>query len=227
MGQHTRRLGHIHTLRLHIWLFTLVLTGSCLVPGLSLAHKLKVFAWVSGDTVTVESSFSGGRTLVKGMVDVQDAGTGATLVQGQTDEQGVFSFSLQGTVKPPATTLRIVVSGGEGHQNEWILKPEAYQIQAATNTPDTATAAQPEQLTVREKETTSLLAASSPAGQPATFSRDELTTILDEQLEAKLAPLRRSLAQAQERGPRLTDILGGIGYIIGIAGIIAWMKSKK
>lgn len=224
---HSHHHGSSSRLGLRSSLLALLITMGCLFPGLSFAHKLKVFAWVSGDTVTVESSFSGGRTLVRGMVDVQDAGTGATLFQGQTDEQGVFSFSWRETVKVPGTTLRIMVSGGDGHQNDWLLKPEEYQPPSGKTSPDTASVPQP------DKQEPSAPAITPPRESPPTtsqlpaVSREELTNLLDERLEAKLAPLRRSLAQAEERGSQFTDILGGMGYIFGIAGIIAWMKRKK
>lgn len=208
-------------------LLTLLLVGGCLLPSPSLAHKLRVFAWITGDTVTVESSFSGGRTLVKGTVVVQDASTGASLVQGTTDEQGNFSFSLREAVKGPGISLRIVVAGGEGHQNEWILKPEEYQVTAASSVPEAIKTPQSDQTAAPAKDSIAPPVTGAVATPPSTITREELVSILDERLEAKLAPLRRSLAQAAEHRPQFTDILGGIGYIIGIAGILAWMKSKK
>ncbi|MFH2124246.1 MAG: hypothetical protein ABIJ50_12290 [Pseudomonadota bacterium] len=181
-----------------------------LFPALSHAHKIRVFAWTAGDTVTVESSFSGGRPLVHGTVEVQDAATGITLLQGKTNEKGIFTFSLTETDQHKSTELRIIVSGGEGHRNEWLLPTESARHDS-------------EQKSSHTKEST-------PAPDKISSghnSTEELTGILDQLLEEKLAPIRRSLAQAENQQPGLSDILGGIGYLIGIAGIIAWMKSKK
>lgn len=191
-------------------LFALLLIGFLLFPALSQAHKIRVFAWIAGDTVTVESGFSGGRPLVQGSVDVQDTTTGASLLQGKTDAQGIFTFSLAETVKEQGMELRIIVSGGEGHRNEWLLLTGEEQDDVARRSDNTAgTAAAPEQ-TVSEQN-----------------SSAELTRILDQLLEEKLAPIRRSLARTEEQQPGFTDILGGIGYLIGLAGIIAWMKSRR
>jgi nickel transport protein len=141
-------------------------------------------------------------------VDVQHATTGASLYQGRTNDQGHFSFSLADTVKAEKAPLRIIVSSGEGHRNEWLLQPDVAQVQetdqAATTVP-----------------------AAGLSGAAGSVSNEELTLILEQLLEEKLAPIRRSLAQSQEPPPKLTDILGGIGYLIGLAGIMAWMKSRK
>ncbi len=48
-------------------------------------------------------------------------------------------------------------------------------------------------------------------------------------LEEKLAPLRRELRRlraAAER-PGLTEVLGGIGYIVGLLGLAAYMRHRK
>ena len=36
----------------------------------------------------------------------------------------------------------------------------------------------------------------------------------------------RTLAEMQEQKVRLTDVLGGIGYIIGLVGVAAYFKRK-
>ena len=59
------------------------------------------------------------------------------------------------------------------------------------------------------------------------ITQDQLTALMDNLLESKIAPIRQQLAELQEREPSIQDILGGIGYIIGLAGIAAYMKSKN
>lgn len=181
----------------------------CSFPTPAQAHQIRVFAWQTGDIVTVESEFAGGRPLVTGQVDVQHAATGTSLRQGQTNAQGLFSFSLAETVKAEETPLRIVVSGGDGHRNEWLLQPDGAQVSQKSD------------------QAASTLPLAELRVGAGSVSHEELTLILDQLLEQKLAPIRRSLAQSQEPQPRLTDILGGIGYLLGLAGIIAWMKSRK
>jgi nickel transport protein len=57
------------------------------------AHRADVFAWVEGDTVHVESKFSGGKKMKAGKISVVDP-KGNELVKGVTNEQGEFSFKI-------------------------------------------------------------------------------------------------------------------------------------
>ncbi len=195
--------------------------GCVALPTLAQAHKLRVFAWVAGDIVTVESRFSGDRTLVQGAVVVQEAATGALLLQGETDANGLFSFSLAALGQKKETALRIIVKGGEGHQNEWLLQPE--DMMAAPSDPRHD---RPSPETVAITTVTSAATDETTSSQTVA-SNDDIVRRLDQLLEAKLAPIRRSLARAEEQKIKFTDILGGIGYLFGLAGIIAWMKSKE
>jgi nickel transport protein len=45
-------------------------------------------------------------------------------------------------------------------------------------------------------------------------------------VEEKLTPLKLELARMAEReqASRLRDIIGGIGWIVGLVGIAAWFK---
>ncbi|MFO1070287.1 MAG: hypothetical protein U1E14_17365 [Geminicoccaceae bacterium] len=67
-----------------------------------------------------------------------------------------------------------------------------------------------------------LSAAEPSSGAPVTVGAAELEAIVARQLE----PLREQLAAAEER-VRLRDILGGIGYVVGIAGLAAWFTSRR
>jgi nickel transport protein len=45
-----------------------------------------------------------------------------------------------------------------------------------------------------------------------------------EVVSRELAPIKRELRQSRE--PDLRDILGGIGYIFGLAGLLAYARSR-
>jgi nickel transport protein len=64
---------------------------------------------------------------------------------------------------------------------------------------------------------------SSPVAQPLPAGIDKA---LEKALDKKLAPILRMLAEMQEQKVRLTDVLGGIGYIIGLVGMAAYFKRK-
>lgn len=85
------------------------------------AHKLVVFASVSGETVNVEAKFSTGRIPKSGEVRVFDAKE--TLIQTlPLDPDGITSFPLNPDAG--AEGLLIEVEAGEGHEDYWLLTPD-------------------------------------------------------------------------------------------------------
>lgn len=93
------------------------------------AHRVIVFAWVEGDTVYVESKFSGGKKVNAGRITVMDA-EGVELITGTTDAQGEFSFKI-----PKKTDLKIVLSAGEGHRAEWTISSAEMTMPAGSKKP--------------------------------------------------------------------------------------------
>jgi hypothetical protein len=97
------------------------------------AHRVNLFAWVEGDTIHVESKFSGGKRVNAGKITVLDP-DGGELLSGMTNENGEFSFKI-----PKKTDLKIVVEAGEGHRGEWSISaadiemPASEKRQAAEN----------------------------------------------------------------------------------------------
>ncbi len=180
-------------LRLSLFLATLFL-----LPQQALAHKIHVFAWVSGDTVTVESSFSGHRPLIRGNVTVKDNNSGAVLLQGVGDEKGIFTFPLPPKVKEKAIDLLIVVAGSEGHQSEWLVPATEYLAETSPPTP----------VSIKG------------------MNNAELKKMLEELIRQELAPIKRSLAESRQNKPGFRDIMGGIGYLLGFAGLAAWLKNR-
>jgi hypothetical protein len=93
------------------------------------AHRVILFARVEGDTVYVESKFSGGKKVNAGRITVTDA-DGVELITGTTDAQGEFSFKI-----PKKTDLKIVLSAGEGHRAEWTIPAAEIAMPAGRKTP--------------------------------------------------------------------------------------------
>jgi nickel transport protein len=54
----------------------------------------------------------------------------------------------------------------------------------------------------------------------------EIEKAFEKALDKKLAPVMRTLAEMREEKVRLTDVLGGLGYIFGLVGAAAYFKRK-
>jgi nickel transport protein len=176
------------------------------------AHKVSLFAWVEGDTIHTESKFSGGKKVKAGRIDVFNS-RGDLLLTGTTDDQGVFSFPI-----PERDDLKVVLTAGSGHGNSWIVpvsemnadQPEAPSLsektpvvdhQAPSQTPD----------------------GNSPGIEPC-LSRQDLEAMVSRIMDNKLGPLRAQLA---DPAWGLRDVLGGIGYILGLMGLAAYIHYRK
>lgn len=170
------------------------------------AHKVTVFAWVEGDTIHTRSKFSGGKHVQNGKIDVFDA-AGNKLLEGNTDEQGNFSFPV-----PAKSELKIVLTAGSGHSNHWIVPAEeigGHGTQADTQTQSVANRAVGTPASV--VETTCLQAR-------------DIERIIELSLERKLAPLKAQLA---DPAWGLRDIVAGFGYILGLMGLASYIHFRK
>ena len=183
-------------------------------PAVSFAHKINLFVWAENGTITVESSLSGGRTLVHGTVSVVNSQTGETILTGKNDSNGTFSFTVPEEILEQAPALDIIVSGGDGHQAHWI-------IQAA----DYGGSAEPASLMPEPDRPISNQQASSQVS--SCLSKAEFEHILDMQLEKKLAPIRKNIGSLVNHSPSIKDIGAGIGYLVGFAGLIAWLQTRR
>ena len=108
--------------------YILAVTCLCIlsmIADMASAHRVNVFAWVDGDTIHVESKFSGGKKVKAGKIMVMDP-QGVELIAGLTNDKGEYSFKV-----PKQSDLRITVSAGQGHQGEWTVRATELQPETA------------------------------------------------------------------------------------------------
>lgn len=213
---------------------TLFLLFTLALPHAAQAHRVNIFAWTEGDQVVAECGFNGGNKVKQGQVVVYDAATGAKLQEGRTDDQGVYRFPVPAEGK--AHGLRIVVKAGEGHQNEWMM--DAAEL-TAIQTPTIPASAPEAKDTAQAAEKTSPAAhavstatpgakgAAAPTPSAVGVSSGELQTIVNAALDVKLGPIRRELAEMRVSRPSFSEIFGGIGWLVGLAGIALYFKGRR
>ncbi len=182
-----------------------------IVPITSHAHRVTVFAWVDGETVIVESKFSGGKKVKNGRVTVLDT-HGTPLVTGTTSETGEFRFPAPRS--PQELTVR--VNAGIGHQGIWVIGAGEFSATSVTPVPAPEAARLP-----ALNQTVQTDHPASAVLPPISDLKAQMKALIREEL----APVKRDLAHLKERPVDIRDILGGIGYIIGVFGLIAWLKS--
>lgn len=185
------------------------------------AHKVMIFAWVEGDTVYTQSKFSGGKRAKNATVVVYDK-KGNQLLAGKTDEQGEFSFKV-----PERTDLKIALKASMGHVAEWTIPAKE-----VTPVFDEVEGSHPEVgLGVSTQEAmllTQTKTGKEPPGPAAVgLSPQEAKALIEDALDRKLAPIVKMLADQVGRGPSVSEVLGGIGYIIGLAGVALYFLSRR
>lgn len=213
----------------------LVLLLALCMPATAQAHRVNIFAWTEGPQVVAECGFSGGNKVRQGQVTVFDAATGAKLLEGRTDNKGVFRFDIPAEGRTHG--LRIRVNAGEGHQNEWSM--EASELASATTPAPTATeTAAPATAAVSAANTASQ-APTGPAAAPGAsgaaasapsavcVGSGEVRNIVNAALDAKLGPIRRELAEMRVAKPGFREIFGGIGWLVGLAGLALYFKGRR
>jgi nickel transport protein len=199
----------------------LVLLVLCAFTTPARAHRVLVFAYAEGDTIFTESKFVPNDPVRQGKVLVLDAKTGQQLLAGQTDDQGKFSFKIPAQAASQKMDLKIVIEAAMGHRGEWLLKAASYLAGAQTGpasapapaaaTPGPAASATP----------------AAPVAKAASLDQQALEVALNKALERQLAPINEKLTDLTIHRTSLTDILGGIGYILGFFGLWAYFQSKR
>ena len=97
--------------------------------------------------------------------------------------------------------LELLVDTGDGHQVRWPVS--ATELQGALPTPKPGQTAAPEAV-----------------------DQQQLLSMIEQAVARQVGPLRQELQQAEDRA-RLSDILGGLGMIFGIAGLAMWWRGRR
>jgi nickel transport protein len=179
----------------------------------ALAHRVLIYAFAEGDTIHTESKFIPDTPVRQGKILVLDQKTDKELLTGQTDDQGKFSFKIPAEAAAQKLDLNIVVEAAMGHRGEWLLKADRYLTGATPGGPAAPAPASP----------TGPVASDSKA---ANIDKQALEAAVNIALERQLGPINEKLTELTIHRTSLQDILGGIGYILGLFGLWAYFQSR-
>jgi len=180
------------------------------------AHKIRIFATAEGSTISGYAYFTGGGRLKQATVQVFAPG-GQRLDEILTDEKGEFTFEA----KHPCDHL-LTVETADGHVAEWTVGAKELPDRLpplAGPTSRTST-----ELITEAKEA---LAENLAEGRCKTDSvtAADIERAVAKAVSEEIAPLRKQInlyreqIEQYEEKIRLRDILGGVGYLLGLAGL--------
>jgi len=187
------------------WLFLSIVPVS--------AHKVTIVGWVEGDTVHTQSNFTGGRKAIDSTVVVYD-GQGGELLKGKTNQEGAFSFKV-----PKKTDLKIVLKASMGHMAEWKIPAE--EVISVANATDKGSNA------VVGLEGAGEEAPPEGRDTGVALSREEVQALIDASLDRKLAPIIDMVTKQGSGGATASQIIGGLGYILGLVGVALYVASRR
>lgn len=208
----SRKLSRVATGYLPVLILMVLLN----VPP-ALAHRISIFAWVQGDTVHTQSKFMGGKRPDQALVEVFDK-AGNLLLKGKTDAEGLFSFQA-----PKISDMQIVLTAGMGHRAVWALSREDFQETGVESDHNQGFNAVPQ----REAHESNPKTPNNHRSPESGLSAAEITALVEATLDRKLKPLMDRITALNENRISLSDILGGIGYIVGLAGLAAYMQYRR
>lgn len=196
-----------------------------LLPGQADAHRLNVFAWLENDQILVECNFGEKRPAANAAVTIVDDTDQKELLHGKTNAEGKYSFAVPDIIRQ-GHGLIISVNAGQGHVGEWAMNAsELYAAAALTAGFDAAALKEKEQDHVHLRAT-----PIQPGSVPmpgSQLDKEHMRSLLHAALEQHLAPIQRQLAAQSAKGPSMSEIIGGIGWIIGLVGTALYFKARK
>jgi nickel transport protein len=163
-----------------------------LAPSIALAHNMEVFATVEGKTIRGKASFHDGTPARNAEVKAFNA-AGQEIGRTKTDDQGKFSLETRFRCDH-----RLLVDANDGHGAEYTILAKNLPADLPPHGPAVA----------------SLDSAHADSESDLEHSHD--STLLKE-IHADVDALQDQLDQYEHR-IRFRDILGGIGFIVGLAG---------
>lgn len=178
--------------------FTLLLL--LFTAGPAQAHLLKLFAYVEGRQIHGSVYFAGGGASTGARVRISTA-AGEPVAELTSDDQGGFSHP----VTAPGEYL-IQADSGDGHRAEWHIRRDEFGTATTRGTP----------VDTHSRQT-----------EPASLPSDKrLAELVEQAVARQIGPLREQLQREADRA-RLSDIVGGIGFIFGIAGLLMWWRNRN
>lgn len=163
------------------------------------AHRLKLFATLENGTISGYAFFVGSGRAQNADLRITDE-TGREIAKLTTDAQGAYSYPTSAV-----QTYRLIAHTGDGHVAEATIDKSRFSGVAGAKA-----------LADDEADETSL----------GDVNAAQIERIVDAAVARQLRPLMEAYEAAEGR-TRFNDVMGGIGMIIGLAGLALWSSARK
>ncbi len=196
----------------------LIIVTISLYPATAFSHKVNIFAYAREGQIFAEGYFADGHGAGDSFIDVFNANTEQWLLKRSTDSNGKASFKI-----PEITSLKLVISTTTGHRSEYTISEEEIKSAMDRTKAELHNHGRHHDHDIQKDEP-----LSKTAPVPG-ISHSELESIMEKVTDKKLQPIKNILLKIEKKQsePGVTEIVGGIGYILGLLGIFAYYKSRK
>ncbi|ABK45630.1 cobalamin (vitamin B12) biosynthesis CbiM protein [Magnetococcus marinus MC-1] len=195
-----------------------------LQSGMVWAHNMVADLYAEGMQIEGEVGFSGGGAARDVAVSMYDA-EGRLLGQTRSDAEGIFRFHAQQVMD-----YHFRVDAGAGHVVELTLPAEQLSGDGTEATTPASSSLDQEgggQSTVQSGgEKLAQEGEILPIAAPSMLDAAQLERMIESAVAKQIKPLRKQLLQYENK-VRLQDILGGLGYILGLTGLaMGWSRRR-
>ncbi|MBD3398208.1 hypothetical protein GF413_04010 [Candidatus Micrarchaeota archaeon] len=209
----------------HIWITIALLFA----PVGALAHKVNVFAYYEGEKIIVEGYFSKDNKARNCPVIFYDT-EGKELIKGKTNKKGQFIVDAS-EISPIAGNLTITLNTKDGHKATYTLPLEEAppSIKATHSGEKASDHSDPEGPALKQPAERDDTRISYTQGEMDRLEETIQRIVRNENSKTiqMVSNLQRKMLEQENSGPTLRDIVGGIGWILGLLGIAAYFSSRK
>ena len=188
------------------------------------AHRINLFCKVENQEIACSSSYSDGKAVKNAQIRILSQKENKLLLKGKTNQNGTFRFDISPELKQKKPGLKISVQESMGHRDTWIINAEEYAKTLKENSKG-VTKSQPQ----NDGNFAANASNTNTETENISIKKQEFKELLSDTISSELGPLEskiESVLQYKEN-QSFRDILGGIGYILGIMGIVFFIKSRN
>lgn len=191
----------------------IVLTSLILFSHTAQAHRMDLYVYVDGAVIHGETAYAPSGAPDSGQVRIFTP-DGATLAELELEAGGTFRYQT-----PVRADLRIEVDTPDAHRATYTLSEDEL--------PAGLPAWDPDALPELEDESVSPEAMTPPRPDTPEVTLDQgaIAAAVDQAVSRQTSVLRNEIARIEQQ-LRFRDILGGLGYIAGVVGLLAYLKFK-